>query len=50
MKLRAPHSALRKLRPAELADVLEGLGRWASRSHRGLGHDLAADALEEIEP
>ena len=32
VKLRAPHSALRKLRPAELADVLEGLGRRAGRS------------------
>ena len=32
MKLRTPSSALRRLRPAELADVLEGLGRSGARS------------------
>ena len=30
VKLRTPHAALRKMRPAELADVLEGLG-WPGR-------------------
>jgi CBS domain-containing protein len=51
VKLRAPHSALRKLRPAELADVLEGLGRPGRQELiESLGHDLAADALEEMEP
>ena len=51
VKLRAPHSALRKLRPAELADVLEGLGRPGRQELiDSLGHDLAADALEEMEP
>ena len=38
VKLRAPHSALRKLRPAELADVLEGLGRpGRQEAHREPG-------------
>ena len=51
VKLRTPHSALRKLRPAELADVLEGLGRPGRQELiDSLGHDLAADALEEMEP
>ena len=51
VKLRAPHSALRKLRPAELADVLEGLGLPGRQELiDSLGHDLAADALEEMEP
>ncbi len=51
MKLRAPHSALHKLRPAELADVLEGLGRSGRKELlASLDHDLAADALEEMEP
>jgi CBS domain-containing protein len=51
VKLRAPHSALRKLRPSELADVLEGLGRPGRQELiESLGHDLAADALEEMEP
>ncbi|MGH3422553.1 MAG: magnesium transporter MgtE N-terminal domain-containing protein, partial [Streptosporangiaceae bacterium] len=41
----------RKLRPAELADVLEGLGRPGRQELiESLGHDLAADALEEMEP
>jgi CBS domain-containing protein len=51
VKLRASHSALRKLRPAELADVLEGLGRSGRKELlASLDHDLAADALEEMEP
>ncbi len=51
VKLRTPHAALRKLRPAELADVLEGLGRPGRQELiDSLGHDLAADALEEMEP
>ncbi|HUZ37722.1 MAG TPA: CBS domain-containing protein [Streptosporangiaceae bacterium] len=51
VKLREPHSALRRLRPAELADVLEGLGRPGRRELlASLDHDLAADALEEMEP
>jgi CBS domain-containing protein len=51
MKLRTPSSALRRLRPAELADVLEGLGRPGRKELlASLDHDLAADALEEMEP
>ena len=51
VKLRTPHAALRKLRPAELADVLEGLGRPGRQEViESLGQDLAADALEEMEP
>jgi CBS domain-containing protein len=51
VKLREPHSALRRLRPAELADVLEGLGRPGRKELlASLDHDLAADVLEEMEP
>jgi CBS domain-containing protein len=51
MKLRTPSSALRRLRPAELADVLEALGRPGRKELlASLDHDLAADALEEMEP
>ena len=51
MKLRTPNSALRRLRPAELADVLEGLSRSGRKELlASLDHDLAADALEEMEP
>jgi CBS domain-containing protein len=51
MKLREPHAALRRLRPAELADVLEGLGRSGRKELlASLDRDLAADALEEMEP
>ncbi len=51
VKLRTPHSALRRLRPAELADVLEALGRSGRQELlASLDHDLAADALEEMEP
>ena len=51
VKLRTPNSALRRLRPAELADVLESLGRPGRKELlASLDHDLAADALEEMEP
>ncbi len=51
VKLRTPHAALRRLRPAELADVLEGLGRSGRQELLdSLDDDLAADALEEMEP
>ena len=51
MKLRTQSSALRRLRPAELADVLEGLGRPGRQELlASLDRDLAADALEEMEP
>jgi CBS domain-containing protein len=51
VKLRASHTSLRRLRPAELADVLESLGRPGRRELlASLDHDLAADALEEMEP
>src|SRR6516164_6313368 len=51
MKLRTPSSALRRLRPAELADVLEELGRPGRKELlASLDHDLAADVLEEMEP
>jgi CBS domain-containing protein/sporulation protein YlmC with PRC-barrel domain len=51
VKLRTPHSALRRLRPAELADVLEELGRPGRKELlASLDDDLAADVLEEMEP
>lgn len=51
VKLRAPHTALRRLRPAELADVLEGLGRSGRQEViDSLDHEVTADALEEMEP
>jgi Mg/Co/Ni transporter MgtE len=51
VKLRTSHAALRRLRPAELADVLEGLGRSGRQEVLdSVGDDLAADALEEMEP
>jgi CBS domain-containing protein len=51
VKLREPHTALRRLRPAELADVLEELGRPGRKELlASLDHDLAADVLEEMEP
>jgi CBS domain-containing protein len=50
MKLRDPHTALRRLRPAELADLLEELGRPGRRELlASLDHEVAADALEEME-
>jgi CBS domain-containing protein/sporulation protein YlmC with PRC-barrel domain len=51
VKLRARHTALRRLRPAELADVLEGLGRPGRQEViDSLDREVAADALEEMEP
>jgi CBS domain-containing protein len=50
VKLRTSHSNLRHLRPSELADVLEGLGRPGRRELlASLDNELAADALEEME-
>lgn len=50
VRLRTSHAALRRLRPAELADVLEGLGRPGRREVlASLDHEVAADALEEME-
>jgi CBS domain-containing protein len=51
VRLREPHTALRRLRPAELADVLEALGRSGRKELlASLDRDVAADALEEMEP
>ena len=51
VKLRTSGSALRRLRPAELADVLESLGRPGRKELlASLDHEVAADALEEMEP
>jgi CBS domain-containing protein len=50
MRLHAPNAALRRLRPGELADLLEELGREERQellSH--LETEIAADALEEME-
>jgi hypothetical protein len=50
VKLRQPRTTLRRLRPAELADVLEGLGRSGRQELlASLDDELAADALEEME-
>ncbi|MHA6758934.1 magnesium transporter MgtE N-terminal domain-containing protein [Streptacidiphilus sp. PAMC 29251] len=51
VQLRAPRSALHRMRPADLADVLEDLGR-AERQQllAWLEPGQAADALEEMEP
>jgi len=51
VQLRVPHAGLRELRPSELADLLEDLGR--DERHELLGSlepETAADALEEMEP
>jgi CBS domain-containing protein len=50
VRLHAPNQALRRLRPAELADLLEELGREERQellSH--LEPETAADALEEMD-
>ena len=50
LQLRRPNAALRALRPADLADLLEELGR--SQRQELLGHldpETAADAVEEME-
>jgi CBS domain-containing protein len=51
LQLRRPNQALQAMRPADLADLLEKLGR--SQRQELLGHldpATAADALEEMEP
>jgi CBS domain-containing protein len=49
--LRVSHDGLRRLRPAELADLLEDLGRVERQELLDrLEPDTAADALEEMEP
>ena len=49
--LRVSHEGLRRLRPAELADLLEDLGRVERQELlECLEPDTAADALEEMEP
>ena len=51
VRLRTTHAALHRLRPAELADVLEELGRPGRQELlASLDHERAADALEEMEP
>ncbi|MCO5972781.1 magnesium transporter MgtE N-terminal domain-containing protein [Actinoallomurus soli] len=50
-RLAAPRAELRRLHPAELADLLEDLGRPERRELLDLvGPDHAADALEEMRP
>ncbi len=50
VQLRASQQALRRLRPAELADLLEDLGRPARRELlAALDTGAAADALEEMD-
>ncbi|WP_152233328.1 magnesium transporter MgtE N-terminal domain-containing protein [Georgenia ruanii] len=51
LRLRRPNAGLRALRPADLADLLEELGR--SQRQELLGHldpQTAADAVEEMQP
>jgi CBS domain-containing protein len=49
--MRASHEDLRRLRPGELADLLEDLGRDARQELlASLEPDQAADALEEMDP
>lgn len=51
VKLRKPHRGLEQLRPADLADLLEELGRPERRELLSLlPPESAADALEEMEP
>lgn len=51
MRMHAPSQALRRLRPAELADLLEELGREERQELLSqLDAEVAADALEEMEP
>lgn len=51
VRLRAPQEELRRLRPSELADLLEDLGRQErQRLLEVLEPARAADALEEMEP
>jgi CBS domain-containing protein len=51
VRLRASHDELRRLRPGELADLLEDLGRDARQELlASLEPGQAADALEEMDP
>ncbi len=51
VRLRAPRSALHQMRPADLADVLEDLGRSERQQLLAwLEPGQVADALEEMEP
>lgn len=51
VRLRMNHQGLQRLRPGELADLLEDLGREARHELlEALGPEDAADALEEMEP
>jgi CBS domain-containing protein len=51
VKLRTSHAGLQRLRPGELADLLEDLGRPARQELlASLETDAAADALEEMDP
>lgn len=51
VRLRGPHAALRRLRPGELADLLEDLGRPGRQELLStLDAATAADALEEMDP
>jgi CBS domain-containing protein len=51
VRLRAPVEALRRLRPGELADLLEDLGRPGRQELlASLEPEQAADALEEMDP
>lgn len=51
VRLRTSHEGLHRLRPGELADLLEDLGRPARQELlASLEPDRAADALEEMDP
>jgi CBS domain-containing protein len=51
VRLRTSHEGLHRLRPGELADLLEDLGREAQRELlEALDPHEAADALEEMDP
>jgi CBS domain-containing protein len=51
LRLRMSHEGLRRLRPGELADLLEDLGREAQQELlEALEPEEAADALEEMDP
>ena len=51
MRLRTSHDGLRRLRPGEVADLLEDLGREARQELlSALEPEVAADALEEMDP
>ena len=51
VRLRTTHEGLQRLRPGELADLLEDLGREAQQELlEALGPEEAADALEEMDP